>query len=216
MLVADTHLGNRDDPAVAERLADADPHRVVLSATDRRRSRVRTETVAGRDVGVVVGRPLDDGDVLETDDGALVVVELAAVEALVLAFGDDVSPTAALELGHAVGNRHRDLAVRGREALVPVADSRERTEALVADHLPDGATIRYEAVPPTTFDDGPAHAHDDGGSHTHESTHGEGASHTHGEGSSPDPDGSNDDAARDDPTPRTNGHRPDPSTDGDE
>lgn len=175
MLVADTYVGHREDPDVAERLADADPARVVLSDVDRRRSRVRTETEDGRDLGVVVGRELADGDVLETDSGDLVVVELAAVEALVLDFTNaDVSALAALELGHAAGNRHWDLAVRDGEALFPMADSRERMEAAVADHLPEDVTVRTERVPPTTFDDGDgAHA---GG---HEHSHGDGHSHSH-------------------------------------
>jgi len=171
MLVADAHLGHRDDPAVAARLADADPHRVVLSDVERIRSRVRTETEGGRDLGIVVGRDLEDGDVLETEGGDPVVVELAAVDALVVELGDaDVPAVAALELGHAFGNRHWPLAIRGDEALVRVADSYERTEAAAADLLPGDVGTRREAVPPTTFDDdAPDHSHGggDGGGHGH-------------------------------------------------
>jgi urease accessory protein len=175
MLVAGTYLGHRDDPVLADRLADADPARVVLSDTERRRSRVRTETSNGRDLGVVVARDLDDGDVLATEDGDLVVVELAAVDALVLSFdGVDVSSLAALELGHALGNRHWDLALRDDEALFPVADTRERMEAAVADHLPDGVGVRFEHVSPATFDDD--------GDHSHPHSHGDEAAHGHGDG----------------------------------
>lgn len=186
MLVADEYLGHCDDPAVASRLADADPHRVVLSDADRRRSRVRTETAAGRDLGIVVGRVLEDGDVLQTGSGAPVVVELAGVEALVIDLdGADVAPTAALELGHTLGNRHRDLAVRGREALVPVVDSRERAESLVEEALPEGVPVRRETVPPATFDDGHSHAHshDEGATHAHAhdgDTHAHEERHVHG------------------------------------
>jgi len=174
MLVADTYLGHRDDPSVAGRLSASDPARVVLSDTDRRRSRVRTETGEGRDLGVVVARDLDNGDVLETRDDTLVVVELAATTALVVEFADaEVSTTAALEIGHALGSRHWDLAVRGTEALFRVTNSRERMEAVLADCLPDGASTRFEAVPPTTFDGSPNHGHEhghtdhDGDEHTH-------------------------------------------------
>lgn len=176
MQIADSYVGHRDDPKVTDRLADADPHRVVLSDTDRRRSRIRTETTDGRDLGVVVARDLGDGDVLETEDGDLVVVELAAVEVLVVPLADGVSATAALELGHAVGNRHWDLVVRDGEALIPVTDSRERMEDTVDEHLSD-VDVRYETVPPTTFDDGgSAHGGHSGG-HSHgDDTH----SHDHG------------------------------------
>ena len=175
MLVADSYLGHRDDPIVADRLAGADPHRVVLSETERRRSRVRTETADGRELGVVVGHVLADGDVLETTDGDLVVVELAAVEALVLDFADaDVTPTAAVELGHTAGNRHWVLAVQDSTALFPVTESRERMEATLADVLPADVELGYEDVPPTTFDDAGGHGH----SHDHQ--HADGHSHDHG------------------------------------
>jgi len=181
MLVADRYLGHREDAELADRLAEDDPLRVVLSDTDRQRSRVRTETTDGRDLGVVVAEDLADGDVLETDDGELVVVELARIDALVLPIDDaDVGPTAALELGHALGNRHWDLAMREGQALFPVTDSRERMLEFVADHLPAGVETRFESVPPTTFDDGDdAHAggHGDGHSHSHDDGH----SHAHGE-----------------------------------
>ncbi|WP_101296019.1 urease accessory protein UreE [Halegenticoccus soli] len=183
MLVADGYLGHHDDPAIVDRLADANAHRVVLSDTDRRRSRVRTETDDGRDLGVVVARDLCDGDVLETEEGDLVVVELAPVEALVLDFTDaDVGAIAALTLGHTLGNRHWDLAIRGSRALFPVADTYERMETIVADLLPDGVTVRSETVSPTTFDEtGADHAHGHGrgdGDHPHGD---EGYVHTHGD-----------------------------------
>ena len=183
MLVAETRLGTRDDSDVAARLAEADPHHVRLSATDRRRSRVRTTTEDGTDLGIVVADDLSDGDVLETADGGLVVVSLAEVDALVLDFAEaDVSVTAAVELGHALGNRHWDLAVRETAALFPVTDSRERMEVALDGLLPDGVTVGYETVPPTTFDDAtPDHDHDEGGHGTHGHTH-DGHDHGHSDG----------------------------------
>ena len=170
MLVAEEYLGHRGDPAVADLLdaADGDPHRVALTDTERQRSRVRTETADGRDLGIVVADELADGDVLATADGDLVVVDLAAVEVLVVDFSDaDVAATAALEVGHALGNRHWDLAVREHEALFPVADTRERTATTVADLLPAGVTTRFETVSPATFDDATPEHGDDEGEHSH-------------------------------------------------
>jgi len=192
MLVADRYVGHREDGAVAERLADADPETVVLSDTDRQRSRVRTETEAGDDIGIVVARDLADGDVLAAED-RLVVVELARIDALVVPVAEaDISATAALELGHALGNRHWNLALRDGEALFPVPDTRDRMEATVSELLPDGVETRFESVPPTTFDEGGAghggagHAHDDSHSHAHDDSHSHsdgrahGGGHTHG------------------------------------
>jgi len=171
MLVADSYLGHRKEAAVADRLATTDQLWVALSDTERRRSRVRAETTNGRDLGIVVGRDLSDGDVLEAEDGTLVVVELDTIEALVLALDEtNVSALSALELGHAIGNRHWNLAVRDDEVLVPVEDSRERIESTVDDHLSE-VPKRYESVSPTLFDDsghGEPHGHGHGhGAHVH-------------------------------------------------
>jgi len=169
MLVAETLLGHREDPDLAVRLDEADPHRVVLSDTERQRSRVRTATEGGRDIGIVVGADLGDGAVLETESGGLVIIELAAVDALVLDFSAaEVSALSALEVGHALGNRHWDLAVQGEAALFPVPDTRERMREAVSDLLPEGVKTRFESVSPTTFDDGGSgHAHDNQ-AHLHE------------------------------------------------
>ncbi|OYR85453.1 urease accessory protein UreE [Halorubrum ezzemoulense] len=178
MLVADQFLGHRDDPDVEMRLAAGNPYRVVLSDTDRRRSRVRTETADGSDLGIVVSRELGDGDVLKTEDCALVIVELAAIDALVVEFSDaDVSATAALAFGHAAGNQHWNLAVRNGEALFPVPDTRERMIDALAGELPDGVTTHFERVPPTTFDDADAPDHEHG--HTYDDA---GHAHSHEEG----------------------------------
>ncbi|MFC7021239.1 MULTISPECIES: hypothetical protein [Haloarcula] len=115
------------------------------------------------------------------------IVALTDVEALVLELaGADVSATAALELGHALGNRHWGLAVRDAGALFPVTDSGERMETLGRDLLPEGVSVRYESAPPTTFDDAtPDHDHG-GGTDGHD--HGDGTdghhrghSHPHGD-----------------------------------
>ena len=191
MLIADSFLGHRADPAIADRLDSSDPLHVVLSDTDRRRSRVRTTTDDGRDLGIVIARDLADGDVLKSEDGTLVVVGLAPIEALVLDFTEtDVPATMALQLGHAVGNRHWDLAVRGSEVLFPATDSHERMESAVENLLPEDVTPFYEAVSPTTFDDAsPDHNHGDSnhphmsppinGSHTHSHDDGQAYSHDH-------------------------------------
>lgn len=74
--------------------------------------------------------------------------------------------------GRAVGNKHRNPAVRGREALFPAAEPKARMEAPVADLLPADVPTYCEHVPPTTFDDCRVkqahsdHVHD-GNGHTH-------------------------------------------------
>jgi urease accessory protein len=167
MLVADTYLGSLTDEDIDDRVEAADSLQVVLDDTDRQRSRVRTTTVDGTDLGITVSRELRNEDVLaakdrDSDDGEyLVVVELEGVSAVALSF-DDVSRDAlpsAVALGHAVGNRHRDLAVVDERVLIRAEQDSNRLESLLAAHLPDGATTARTTVPPAAFDSDTGHTH---------------------------------------------------------
>ena len=170
---------------------------LVVSDDQRRRSRFRATTEDGQTVGVVRDGedPLQAGDVLGTDEEPIAVVSLESTTAAVLDVAALEATTDQLlaftELGHALGNRHRKLAVRGTEILVPVTDGRERLEGELRPHLPDGVSIAYESVDPEVFDDdapghGGDHSHGEGHGHSHERhadhTHGEGHGHTHQEG----------------------------------
>lgn len=170
MYVIDTYVGNRSEDDASARLAAGSYETVTVGDHERRRSRFRTETEEGSDVGVVVGRELRAGDVLE-GDGLTVVVELEDVEALVIDCASSEDVLAAVELGHAAGNRHWDMAVRDGSVLFPVTESRERMESTVEPYLPAGAALSSESVPPSTFDGrGPTHTHgegEDGGNHDH-------------------------------------------------
>ena len=191
MLVADSYLGHRSEDAVAARLEDAEPLSVTVDDTDRRRSRARTTAADGTDLGIVVARELRDGDVLEADD-RLVVVSLARTAALVVDFAEAGASTAAtlaaVELGHAAGNRHWDLAVDGARAYLPLVERRERMEEEIRPHLPSGATIGTADVSPALFDEGSGgsghggHSHDHGSDgHTHTSGgHDHAHDHAHG------------------------------------
>jgi urease accessory protein len=165
MLVANERLGHDGAPSVTDSIDPA--HRVVLSDEERQRSRVRTHTVAGEPLGVTVSHPLEDGDVLRTECGELVVVELDTVDVIAIDLSDaDIATKDAIELGHAAGNRHWELAVRDGEALFRAPDSPDRIASTVSEFLPEDVAIRRESVPPTLFDDVVAdHAHDHGGDH---------------------------------------------------
>jgi len=147
----------------------------VLGERERRRSRVRTTTDAGTDIGIVVDgdRTLRPGDVLVDDDERLVVVEFERREALVVDVAGVDATTDSLcrlaELGHHVGNRHVGLAVRDGEVLVALGTDGERTVEEVRELLPAGAETRRERVDPTLFDRGGGsdHTHGHGGDHAH-------------------------------------------------
>jgi len=174
----------------AESLEETDRETVTVGGDQRRRSRFRTTTDSGREVGIVVGRELRAGDVLSTGtgDGPCIEVALEPVEAVVVCLADAAADlTAAVALGHAAGNRHWDMAVRGQEVLFPAPESDARTDATLAPHLPEGATVSRERVSPALFDGqvesaghahGSGHSHAHGGDHSH--AHGDDHNHSHG------------------------------------
>lgn len=189
MELYDTYLGNTaEDDDLASRVETEGARRLTLDETTRRRSRFRTETEDGTDVGVVATEAgsLEPGDVFASDDH-LLLVGLADRDALVVDLADATATAETLalaaKLGHVVGNRHRDLAVRGSAVLIALEEDVDRHRDEIDPLLPAGATTRVEGVDPTLFDDGtPDHAH----SHeTAEHTHGHeenGHTHSHGDG----------------------------------
>jgi len=172
MEVFDTYEGNSAEDSIADRLAAAEVATVTVTDDERRRSRFRAETDAGTEVGVVLARTLRAGDVLSTGDkdGPLLEVALEPIEALVVNLGNAAGDlTAAAALGHAAGNRHWDLAIRGGAVLFPATESDERMTASLEPHLPDGAPVEWDTVSPGLFDGGPGngpdHDHTEDGGH---------------------------------------------------
>jgi urease accessory protein len=184
MLISESVLGNVADDAELRAAVEARPadevERVVLDERERRRSRIRTTTDAGTEVGVVVEdeRGLEPGDVVVNDDERVVLVEFADREALVVAFegGDAAAMARAAELGHAIGNRHRDLTVRDGEVLIALDADGDRTAETVEAMVPQGTETRRERVDPTLFDGAGSADHD----HGHDSDDGDGHTHDHG------------------------------------
>lgn len=178
-------LGNvRTDATLA---AERERHEIagtleslVVDETDRRRSRLRAATDAGTDLGILVDRPLSPGDVLACREGWMVVVELEPREALAvdLPAPSPAATARAVELGHAIGNRHWDLAVVDEVAYVPLEADRQIVEQAVGAVLPEAAR-RVERVDAELFlaDDsgGRFDAGEPGHGHTHEES-----AHEHG------------------------------------
>jgi len=186
MLVVDSVLGNvDDDPALAARIEDRPSEaveRVVLDERDRRRGRLRTTTDAGTELGIVAPEDgLRPGDVLVADDERAVVVAFADRDALVVDFagveGSADALAGAAALGHRLGNRHRDLAVRDGEVLVALDAHAGQVRETVAEAAPPGTEVREAAVDPALFDGTEPHSRGDGHGHTHG-----GGSHDRGDG----------------------------------
>ena len=182
-------VGNRgDDPDLDERIDAHDRagtlERVAIESEARKKSRLRVETDAGTDLGIVVGDDeLRSGDVLFVDEheAAIVVFETREAFVVELPAPDDETTAAAVEFGHRVGNQHWDVAIEDGTVYVPREVERRILEDVLGPYVPEGATTRYEDVDAELFvDDGGATAHGDEPDHSHggEPTH----SHTHDDG----------------------------------
>ena len=180
-------VGNRhDDPALDEQIGVHETagtlERVVIESSDRKKSRLRVETDAGTDLGIVVDRPeLRAGDVLYCDDIGAAVVEFDERVAFVLELpAPDAEVLATVvELGHRIGNQHWNLAVEDGCIYVPVEADRRILESVIEPYLPSGASTRYETVDATLFIDGGGAGHGSGGG---DRGHGHGGDHDHSHG----------------------------------
>lgn len=159
--------------------------RVVVAADRRRRSRFRTTTDAGTDVGVVLEKPaLSIGDVLVHDEDRMIVVAFEPLAALAVDLPEPTAEAleAALELGHRVGNQHWDLAIDDGVAYVPLEADRHIVERVVEDVVP-GATVRAETVDAELFVTDLGEEVGDGSPHDNEHVHATGSERSHDAGS---------------------------------
>ena len=195
-------VGTAGDPDIAAEIAsheaDGTLERVVLNSADRRKSRLRVETDAGTDLGILVDKPeLAAGDVLVLDDDQAVVVAFESREAFVIKLPDSARPADTVELGHRIGNQHWDVAIEGKTVYVPVEADRAIIEDVLGPYLPQETETWYETVDADRFIDeetadhghasdhghshGPDHSHDHGSEHDseHDHSHDHGSDHSH-------------------------------------
>jgi urease accessory protein len=181
-------IGNQnDDPELAEAVdvheSTGSLEAVVLDDTERRKSRLRVETDAGTDLGILVDQPeLSAGDVLVLDDDRAVVVEFEAREAFVIELPEPTDSTlmTSVELGHRVGNQHWDIAVDDGTVYIPVEADKAIIEDVLGPYLPTDAETRYEVVDADRFINGDRSVdHSHGSDHDHDHGHGSDHDHSH-------------------------------------
>lgn len=182
-------VGNVDDEeGLARRIRDHDSagtlERVRIEAGDRRRSRLRVETDAGTDLGLVPDRELRSGDVLVLEKERAVVVEFESREAAIIPLPDPTRESLVQigKLCHRIGNQHWDLAVHDGALYVPVAADRHVLEDVLGPHLPPETEISYATVDAGLWIDGDGtHSEHDHGHGDHDHGHGH-REHTHAGG----------------------------------
>jgi urease accessory protein len=119
--------------------------RLLVSRMEMERLRLRRRTDRGTDIGLVLepGSRLYNGDVLVLTKDRLVIVEQLPEKVISISIGKSGNATGLAALvGHAIGNRHRPIAVNGSTISFPIqADSEV---ALFQKLLPRGIKLKLE------------------------------------------------------------------------
>ncbi|MGH2412288.1 MAG: urease accessory protein UreE [Microcystaceae cyanobacterium] len=147
--LAETYLGNiAENPDLQARISWEQCLEVYLSQTDSRKGRIHTCSTSGIDVGIVKSRDwsLREGDVLETQQGKLLLVHLQEQKIMVLSFIELMSnrPLDLIHLGHVLGNHHWPILVQNGKLYVQLAADEEVMEATIRHFQIPGLQIDYE------------------------------------------------------------------------
>lgn len=110
------------------------PHRLRLPRGDLQKHRMRREADTGADIVISLetGEHLRDGDVMVDGDDAVVVEQLPELVIAVRPEGA-ASPRSLILIGHAIGNLHRPVSIRGDTIYLPA--QAESEAALFEDML---------------------------------------------------------------------------------
>jgi len=132
MLVVETILGNMyNETVLKEKIEVAKQNSslktLFLSRSDMQKSRLRTETDDGMEIGLSFqpGNILQHGDILEIDSN-LVMIQQLPEKIIHVQVKDDNSSSVRVQLGHIIGNRHRPLSISTDGAVsFPIHDENE-------------------------------------------------------------------------------------------
>ena len=133
MLLINSILGNAYHGSnLEEKIETATQNHTIkqlfLSRSDMEKSRLRTETDDGTEIGLSLepGITLHNGDVLETDSNLIMIHQLPEKIISVKVNDDDHSSSTRVQLGHIIGNRHRPLSIASNgSVLFPIHDENE-------------------------------------------------------------------------------------------
>ncbi|MBH8560904.1 urease accessory protein UreE [Nostoc sp. CENA67] len=151
--LAQIYLGNSlENVSLSERIEKARSSALFLevhiSQTDNRKGRIHTHSTTGIAVGIVKNRDwsLREGDVLETEQGKLLLIHLQDEKVMVLTFTQPVTqhPIKLIHLGHVLGNHHWPIILQNNKLYVQLVADVEVIESTIHNFKIPGLKIDYE------------------------------------------------------------------------
>ena len=148
--IAQTYLGNIDrNPELAKSIATKICLEVYLSQGDRHKGRIHSYTEDNLAIGIIKSRnrPLESGDVFQTESEQLLLVHIQHQELLVIdlsAVDKNIALTRLVHLGHVLGNHHYSIAVRDNKIYVRVDTESKAIEKIIDDLQIPNLQITYE------------------------------------------------------------------------
>ncbi len=125
-LIAKKYLGNiNKNPELAELVKNAKKANnyleIDLQKSDRAKGRILTKSVCGVSIGIIKNRELllESGDILEAENGNLLLINLQQEKLMVLTFSNSNNhPLKLVKLGHLLGNNHYPIKIQDNKIYV--------------------------------------------------------------------------------------------------
>ncbi len=153
MEVAQVYLGNlSEDKTLTQKVEAAQANHqyleVFLAQTDPGKGRIQARSTTGITVGIIKDRSwsLRPDDVLITESGKLLRIQLKTQKVMVLTFAESVAnhATDLVHLGHVLGNHHWPIEIHDQAIYLQAIVDEEFVEKTIQSLRIPGLKIDYE------------------------------------------------------------------------
>ena len=150
-LIAKKYLGNiNKNTELAEVVKNAKKNHnyleIKLDKCDRAKGRILTKSLSGVSIGIIKNRELllESGDVLEAENGNLLLINLQQEKLMVLSFADSNNdPISLVKLGHLLGNNHYPIKIQDNKVYVRLITNPKVIEKNIQNLNIIGLEINY-------------------------------------------------------------------------
>ncbi|BAZ46858.1 hypothetical protein NIES4102_38990 [Chondrocystis sp. NIES-4102] len=151
--VAKIYLGNlQKQPELRQLINKDNSLEINLDPSDRFKGRIHTKSITGKGVGIIKDRdrPLESGDIFQSDSGIFILIHLKPQQLLIIDLNNissNILPSKLVQLGHLLGNHHYPIAVENNKIYVQLITDARVLENQIKDLHISQLQISYEHLP---------------------------------------------------------------------